>query len=431
MAGQTIPEKILASHAGKPTVKPGETVVVEVDAVVLIDMNFLPGWWADILKVRDPERVIVIFDHLVPARDRQAAEGHTTGREFVARFGIRRFHDAGRDQGICHQVIADQAYAVPGEILLCIDSHTCSAGALNCAGRGMGPAEMIYSLCTGQTWFRVGETVRYDFTGEPGPWVSAKDIFLYQAGKYGDHATQNIEYGGPAMNVLGLDARRTISTMSAELSAEFAIWEPDDTLVEYITPRVKKQVTPVSPDQDAVYADRRTIDLTNLEPHVGLPDTLVHNTVPVTALKETVKLDQCFIGSCANGTLEDLRLAASVVRGRRVASSVRFIVTPGSQQVYRDALRKGYIETLSDAGALVTTSACGACAGLDMGVLGPGEVCITASTRNFKGRMGSDEASIYMGSTLTVAASAIAGEIVDPRDILKEASALSASSERD
>lgn len=430
MAGQTIPEKILAKHAGKPTVTPGETVAVDVSTTVLIDMNFLPGWWADIIKISDPERVVVIFDHLVPANNRQSAGGHATGREFVKRFGIKRFHDAGADQGICHQVIADEAYAVPGEILLCIDSHTCSAGALNCAGRGMGPAEMIFALCTGKTWFRVGETVRYDFVGEPGPWVSAKDIFLYQAGKYGDHANQNIEYGGPAMKVLNLDSRRTISTMSAELSAEFAIWEADDTLMNYVEGILHKKVEPVAPDADATYKERREIDLSTLEPHIGLPDKLVNNTVPVAQFKENVQLSQCFIGSCANGTVEDLRIAASVVKGRQVASTVRFIVTPGSQQVYREAMKKGYIQTLTEAGALVTTSACGACAGLDMGVLGPTDVCLTASTRNFKGRMGSAEAQIYMASPLTVASSAIAGRIIDPREVVKDASAFAASGER-
>jgi 3-isopropylmalate/(R)-2-methylmalate dehydratase large subunit len=416
--GHTITEKILASRAGRDTVRPGDLVVVRVDTVVPLDVSFMTDQWPDVVKIADPERVVVMYDHIVPAKDIQSATAQRLGREFVARFGITRFHDVGPEQGICHQIIADYAYAVPGEVLVCVDSHTCSGGAFNCAARGVGPAELIYALCKGETWFKVGKTVRYELSGTPRPWVSAKDIFLYQAGRYGSHEGQNLEYGGPAMAGLTLDARRTISTMSAELSAEFAIWEPDQKLIDHVRARVRQPFTPVYPDPDADYADVRRIDLGDVEPHIGLPDTLVHNTTPISELRETVKLDQCFIGSCANGTLDDLASAATVVKGKKVAPHVRFIVTPGSQRIYREALKLGYVETLMEAGALVTTSTCGACSGIHIGLLGPGETCLTASTRNFKGRMGSPEAKIYMGSPATVAAAAIAGEIVDPRKVV-------------
>src|SRR5439155_4623660 len=186
----------------------------------------------------------------------------------------------------------------------------------------------------GEIWFKVGETVRYELSGTPRPWVSAKDIFLYQAGKFGSHESQNLEYGGPAMADLTLDARRTISTMSAELSAEFAIWDPDQKLIDHVRSRVTKPFTPVYPDAGAEYADVRPIDLSNIEPQLGLPDTLVHNTIPISELRETVKLDQCFIGSCANGTLDDLASAATVVKGKKAAPHVRFFVTPGSRRIY-------------------------------------------------------------------------------------------------
>lgn len=415
--GSTIIEKILARRAGLSSVTPGDIVVAKVDSAVLIDMNFLAGWWAELNTVWDPERVVIIYDHLVPAKDILSAEAHRRGREFAERFGITRVHDVGRDQGIVHQIIADEGYALPGEILLCIDSHTCSGGAFNAAARGMGPTEMIYVVAKGETWFKVCPTVRYELVGECPPWVTAKDIFLYQAGRFGSHAGESIEYGGPAMQSLNVDQRRTISTMSAELSAEFAIWDTDDVLLDYLRDVGAAEAEPVAADTNAAYKDVRQIDLSQLEPYVGLADTLVNNTIPAAKLDSRIDVDQCFIGSCANGTLEDLRIAASVVDGRSVAGGVRFIVTPGSQTVYREALKRGYIETLVTAGALVTTSACGACAGLDMGVLAAGETCITASTRNFKGRMGSPDARIFVGSPATVAASAISGQIVDPRSL--------------
>lgn len=413
--GLTIAEKILARGAGLDRVRPGDVVTVKVDTAIVLDMNFIPGMWHSVRHMHDPSRVIVIHDHLVPARDVQAAEAMARGRAFVERWKIERFHDAGGDQGIVHQVVADRAYGLPGEILVCCDSHTCSAGMLNCAGRGLGSPELAYVLCKGTSWFKVGETVRYELAGELPPVVSTKDVFLRIASEHGSHAGMNLEYGGPAMARLGLDARRTLSTMAAELSAEFAIWEPDDVLLDYVAERADRPYEPVWPDRDADYRDVRPIDLSALEPYVGLPDTLVHNAQPVTALTEPVKVDQCFIGSCANGTLDDLAAAAAIVAGRRIAPSVRLTVTPGSQHIYREATRRGYVETLVDAGAVVTPSSCGMCAGLTMGALSAGETCLTSSTRNFKGRMGSTEARIFMGSSATVAASALAGEIVDPR----------------
>jgi len=415
--GMTIAEKILARAAGRDSVAPGEIVVVKVDTAVVIDIGFSPGIWRWPVRVWDPDRVVVVHDHLVPAKDVQSAETLQAGRRFVERYGVTRFHDVGRTQGISHQIAADEAYALPGTVLVCVDSHTCSGGALNCCARGIGPAELIYVLCTGETWFRVAPTIRYDFHGQLRRWVTTKDVFLWIAARFGSHANQNLELGGPAMATLGLDARRTLSTMAAEVSAEFALWEPDDTLVEHVRSRTDRPFSPTSPDPDARYLEVRRVELDAVEPHVALPDSVAGNTVPVGELDGTVKLDQCFVGSCANGTLEDLATVAAIVGGKQVAPGMRFIVTPGSQRIYREAAKQGIIATLIEAGCLVTPSACGACAGLDFGVLGPGEVCLTASTRNFKGRMGSPEARIYIGSTATVAASALTGRITDPRAI--------------
>jgi 3-isopropylmalate/(R)-2-methylmalate dehydratase large subunit len=413
----TIAEKILAKKSGRARVEPGDLVTVEVDTVILFDNNFMTNRWREILKVKNPDRLIVVFDHRVPAATQMSATAQRTGREFVARFGIKRFHDVGYAQGISHQLVADHGYGLPGSVLLCSDSHTCSAGVFNCIARGVGQPDIVYAAIKNETWFRVGATVRYELEGRLARAVTMKDAFLHIAGKYGDHATQNVEYGGSGVAMLGINARKTLTTMSAELSAEFATFEPDAVMTDWVRARNPAPFEPVYPDRDAHYAAVRTIDLSRLDPLVAFPDTVIENSHPVAAAAGT-PIDQAFIGSCANGTLDDLQLAAAVLAGRRVSPKVRFIVTPGSQTIYREALKLGVIATLVDAGAVVTPATCGACGGGHMGILGPNETCITASTRNFKGRMGDPTAKIYMGSPATVAASAIAGAITDPREFL-------------
>jgi 3-isopropylmalate/(R)-2-methylmalate dehydratase large subunit len=412
-----IPEKILARAADRDIVTPGDFVTVKIDRAVITDMGFAADGGPKLLKVDDPSKLVMVFDHLVPAKDGQTAEAHAMGKELVRRLGITRVHDYGLDQGICHQVVAEQGYAIPGTVLVCGDSHTCSAGAFNCAARGIGGADMTYASAKGETWFRVGPTVRYDLTGSLPFGVAAKDIFLTIAGRWGEHVNMNLEYGGPALANLSMTQRRTLATMAAELSAEFAIFEPDDTLLSYMKARTTRTFDPVWPDKDAIYLDRRTLDLSALEPLVARPDAVVKNAFPVAETAGT-RIDQAFIGSCANGTLEDLEMAAKVVSGRRVDPNVRLIVTPASSRIFAEAAKLGYIATLAEAGATITNSTCGACAGLHSGVLAAGETCITSSTRNYKGRMGSDQAKIYMGSSATVAASALKGAIADPREFL-------------
>jgi 3-isopropylmalate/(R)-2-methylmalate dehydratase large subunit len=411
--GMTIAEKILARASGAAKIAPGDLAVVNVDLSVMIDLSFSRSSWREVLKVHDPDKVAVVFDHEVPAATRESAAMHARGREFVRRFGIRRFHDVGPAQGISHVVVAENAYALPGTVMACSDSHTCSAGALNCVARGLGAPDLLYAITTGKTWFLVGETVRYDLTGRLAIGVSTKDLFLHIAQEYGDHANQNIEFGGPALAHLSIDARRTLTTMGAELSAEFATFEPDEVLIDYIKARNPAPFEPQYPDADAAYARRETIALDRLEPLVALPDKVMRNAVPVGEVAGE-PIQQAFIGSCANGTIEDIAEAARVLAGRKVAPGVRLIVTPGSQRIFAAAVRAGYVQTLLDAGAVVTPATCGACFGGHMGVLGPGETCITASTRNFKGRMGDITARIYMASPATVAASAAAGHIAHP-----------------
>jgi len=411
-------EKILARHSGRSGVRAGDLVVCSVSKAIQLDIGYATGVDQIPEKIDNPDIVAVILDHTVPAPTINDANAHMKAREFVKKFNIKRFFDIG-NHGICHQVILENGLALPGEILTCTDSHTCASGAFNCAARGVGPVEMLQIICTGKTWFKVPPTIRFVLTGEKPPNVFGKDIFLHIAGTYGSAEGFCVEFAGDGVRSLTIDDRATIATMCAEISAEFALFEADEVIVRYLKGITNEPFEPVTSDEDAEFADVRYIDLSSLKPYVSKPDYIPHNTVEIDRLGERVKIDQAFIGSCANGKLEDLRIAAEIVKGRKVAPGVRFIVTPASQNVYKEAVRRGYVSTLVEAGAIVTNSTCGACYGGHMGVLGAGEVCITSSTRNFKGRMGSPEAKIYIGSSATVAASALAGYITDPSGVLE------------
>ncbi|MEV6096930.1 aconitase/3-isopropylmalate dehydratase large subunit family protein [Nocardia sp. NPDC051981] len=412
--GMTMIENLLARKAGVPRVRPGDIVTVDVDMCVLIDLQFATLWQQP-RRIHDPRKVAVVMDHAVPAPSLKDAAGGPKARKFVADFGIEHFYDVGR-HGICHQVIAENGLARPGEVLACTDSHTCAGGAYNTAARGLGPAEVYSILCTGATWFELAPTVRYELTGALPAEVSGKDVFLYLADTYGDATNQNLEFGGAGLPTVPLNDRRTIATQAAEISADFATFGVDELLREFLAARGVTDFVAAAADSDAEYADIRTIDLSGLEPYVARPGTVSRNGIPVSQV-EPRRIDQAFIGSCANGQLDDLRIAAQILRGRTVAPGVRLLVTPASQQVYRDAMRLGYLQDIADAGGVVTNSTCGACFGYHMGVVGPGEVCLTSSTRNFTGRMGSTEAEIYMAAPATVAASAITGYITDPRSV--------------
>jgi 3-isopropylmalate/(R)-2-methylmalate dehydratase large subunit len=414
--GMTMAEKILARHSGQTTVRPGDIVVCEVDKVVQIDLVFSAS--AEMPKrIADANKIAIILDHAVPAPTVGDAEGQAIAREFARRFGIEKFFDIGR-HGICHQVILENGLALPGQILTCADSHTCASGAFNCVARGMGPLEMLQIMCTGKTWYQAAPTVKFELRGRKPRNVFGKDIFLHLAGIAGSVEGHNIEFAGPGIEGLPLDDRATLATMGAELSAEFVTFPVDATAIAHLRTLTDEPFEPANSDADADYAAIYEVDLSQLRPCLAKPDFIPRNTLPVADLNEKVAIDQAFVGSCANGKLEDLRIAALMVRGRKVASGVRFIVTPASQRVLKEAVRRGYVETLLEAGAVVTNSTCGACYGGHMGVLGAGEVCITSSTRNFKGRMGSPSARIYMASSATVAASAVAGHICDPTALL-------------
>lgn len=413
--GATTIEKILARTSGKDVVRPGEVAVCRPDVVLHIDLPMaIEGAWYKPKKIFDPDRVAMIFDHAVPSPTIKDASAMSEGRRMAKEFGLKRVFDVGR-HGISHVVAAENGLARPGELLVCADSHTCASGGLNCAGRGAGIPDTLQAMTKGIVWYPVTPTIRYEFKGRLNPMVSGKDVFFHIAQTWGGHGNTSIEYGGPGLKSLTVADRRTIATMSAEVGAEFALFDYDELTAEYLKGRLDRPATPAQADKDADYLDVRTLDLADVEPYLILPDSIPLNGKRFSEFKDRIRIDQAFIGSCANGLIEDLRVAAAIVRGRKVADGVRFIVTPGSQAVYLQAVREGLVETLVEAGAVVTNSTCGACLGYHMGVLAPGEICITASPRNFKGRMGSSDAQVYLGSPATVAASALAGVISDPR----------------
>ena len=408
--GMTSIEKILTSHSDQREVKPGDVVVVDVDVAVFFD------WMRpDVTRIADPDKLVLLHDHQVPAPTIQAANNAKQMREFVEKFGVKNYFPVGA-HGICHVLVAQEGFALPGKILANADSHTCSSGALNCLARGVGPSEMTYILCKGQTWYMVGPTTRVNLEGELPERVYPRDVIHYIPGQYGDFAGRNLEWHGDGLTNIGMDGRLTMATISAELSAEFSLFPYDSVLEEYLQGRAKWPFEPAYPDSDADYDQVIDVDLSSLEPQVVLPGKVAWNSRSVREVAGQ-KVDQAFIGSCANGRLSDFAIAAEIVKGRSVAPGTRFIVTPGSQAILLEAVRSGYVETLMQAGAVVTSSTCGACYGGHMGLLADDEVCITASTRNFQGRMGSPKAKVFMGSPATVAASAVAGVITDPRDL--------------
>jgi 3-isopropylmalate/(R)-2-methylmalate dehydratase large subunit len=364
-------------------------------------------------EVFDPERVLVILDHYFPAPTEQMARGHVMARELAERFEIRHFLG---HAGICHQVLCERGHILPGELVFGTDSHSTTYGALGAAGNGIGLTEMTYVLATGQLWLRVPPTIRFDLEGELSDAVMSKDVVLHLAGVFGTEVAQYraIEYAGSAARRMTIASRMTLANMGAELGAKFAFFAADARTREYLAARVGAEVPRFGPDPDAVYEAVHRVEVGGLEPQIACPSN-PGNVRRISEL-EGVRVHQAFLGSCTNARLEDLAVAARILRGRKVSDRTRLIVTPASHQVHLDATRAGYTEVLLAAGAHITASGCGACPGGHNGVVGPGEVCVSSTNRNFRGRMGSPEAEVYLASPASVAAAAVAGQIVDPRE---------------
>lgn len=413
----TMAEKVLARASGRDAVSPGEYVTAAVDRMMAHEAfaaccGILQS--TGVSKFHDPDRVVVVIDHWFPAPNVQYARVHAVCRHYAKKFGVRNYLGPA---GICHQVMAEQGLIRPGDLVLGTDSHSTTYGALGAAGAGIGLTEMAWVLATGSLWMRVPPTIRFRLTGRPGVALMSKDIILHIAGRFTTEVAQyaSVEFTGPVAEAMTVPSRMTMSNMGVEIGAKFAFFPADAKTAEYLRGRLDGEPPTFGPDPDAHYAAGYEVDVSRLEPQVACPDD-PGNVHPVSAVAGT-KVDQFFLGSCTNARLEDLEVAARILRGYRVHPSSRLIVTPASRQVYLDALKAGYLEALAEAGAVITPAACGACPGSHMGILAPGEVCLSTTNRNFKGRMGSPDAQVYLASPATVAASAIAGQITDPREL--------------
>lgn len=415
--GMTMAEKILARASGLASVAPGDTVTARADKVMAHEAFTLCALQLAKLGVRelfDPERVLVILDHYFPAPSERMARGHVLARELAARYGVHHFLG---HAGICHQVLTERALVRPGELVFGSDSHSTTYGAIGAAGTGIGLTEMTWLLATGELWLRVPPSIRFVLGGQLTDGVFAKDVVLHLAGRFGTEVAsyRAIEYAGPLASELSVASRMTMANMGVELGAKFAFFAADAKTRAFLEPAAGEPVPGFGPDADAVYEASHAVDVTGLEPQVACPHN-PGNVKPVSALAGT-PVQQAFLGSCTNARLEDLAVAAAVLQGRSVHPDTRLIVTPASHRVHLEATRAGYVETLLAAGAHVTASGCGACPGGHNGVVGPGEACISSTNRNFRGRMGSAEAQVYLASPATVAASAVAGRIADPREL--------------
>jgi 3-isopropylmalate dehydratase large subunit len=413
----TLTEEIFSRKVGR-RVEAGEIVVAPVDYAMSHD-NTTPLAIESLRKlgrpVWDPDRVIIIFDHMVPAPTTAAAELHRTIRAFIAEYGITNVFT----EGISHQVLVEKGFILPGSLVVGADSHSITYGALGCFGTGMGSTDVAVIYGTGRSWFRVPQTVRVELGGSLPYGVYTKDVCLALARQLDvDGATYlALEYGGEAVRQMEISERMTLANMSIEMGAKAGLVEPDERTLAYVKPRAREPFEPVYPENPR-YLDTVELDVSSLEPQVACPHE-VSNVVPVHEVEGT-QLDQVFIGTCTNGRLDDIEIAAQVLHGRTVHPDVRLVVTPASREVYLEALRRGHIQTLMEAGAQVTNAGCGPCIGRHQGVLAGHERALTTQNRNFKGRMGDATSELYLGSPATAAASALAGHITDPRPYLHE-----------
>ncbi len=415
--GRTFAEKALARAAGLDDVRAGDLIDVSPNVMLSHDNS------AAIRRIFEetgapriayPERVAITLDHAVPAPTTKHAQNHAEIREWVRAQGITHFYEVGR--GICHQVLSEEAVVLPGETIFGADSHTTHFGWMGAFGAGIGRTEMAALWATGELWVRVPESMRITLAGSLPPWVTAKDLCLRLLGDLGADGGlyRSVEFAGEALASLSVESRMVIPNMMAEFGAKNAYLPPDRAVFDYLEPRRTRDYTPLYPDPDAEYVAEYTLDVSALEPQVAQPHR-PDRVVPLSAVAGQ-PIQQAFLGTCTNGRLEDLRAAAEVLRGQRVRC--RMIVIPASSQVYRDALREGIIETLLEAGAAIGTPGCGPCMGNHMGVPAPDEVTISSANRNFRGRMGTPDAPVYLASPYVVAASAVCGHIADPREVV-------------
>ncbi len=416
----TITEKILARAAGQDKVKPGEFITCPLDLVLANDitgpiaLEEFGKMGAE--KVFDPGKIVLVADHATPNKDIKAATNTKLLRDFAHQQGIDQFYE-GPGGGIEHIILPQKGLVRPGQVVVGADSHTCTYGALGAFATGVGSTDAAAAMALGECWFRVPESLKFVFTGKPNKWVSGKDLILYTIGQIGVDGARYMamEFAGPLIENLPMAERFTICNMAIEAGAKSGIIAPDRTTLEWVSQRTDKNAKVFSSDANAEYARVYEFNADDIEPQVAFPH-LPENTRGISEVGDIV-IDQAVIGACTNGWLEDLRVAAEILRGRQVAEGVRCIVIPGSHQIHLQATKEGLVETFLEAGCLVSTPTCGPCLGMHMGVLAAGERAIATTNRNFVGRMGHPDSEIYLASPAIAAASAIMGKICSPEEL--------------
>ncbi len=413
----TISEKILAKASGKKEVSAKDFVEAEIDLAMSHDNTILVSKTFKKFKkekVWNPNKIVIALDHRSPANEEKTAANHRVIRNFVKSQKIKKFYDVG--EGICHQLLPERGHVEPGMLIVGTDSHTTTYGALGAFSTGIGATDMAAVWKEGKLWFKVPETIKINISGKISKYISSKDIILHIISKIGaDGANyKSCEFYGNVVKEISIEGRMCIANQSMEMGAKAAIIPADKKTFDYIYPKIKSYCT-IRADKECEYQEEFNFDITDLDPQIACPHE-VDNVKSISDVEE-MKIDQAVLGSCTNGRLEDLKIAANIIKGKHVSKNVRFLIIPASRLVYLEGLKKGYIQTLIKAGATILNAGCGPCLGLHQGVLGDGEVVMSTTNRNFKGRMGSPKSEIYLGSPATVTASAIKGKITNPRDI--------------
>ena len=417
--GMTMTQKILAAHAGLDSVVAGQLIEAKLDVVMANDITgpmALPIFREMAENVFDKDKVVLVPDHFTPNKDIKSAENSKAIREFARAQGLTWYFEQGKS-GVEHAILPEAGVVVGGECIIGADSHTCTYGALGAFSTGVGTTDIATGMATGELWFKVPSAMKFVLTGKPGPYVSGKDIIIHIIGKIGvDGALyKSMEFVGDGIRYLTMDDRFTIANMAIEAGGKNGIFPVDDLTRAYMKEHSKRPFVEYEADADAEYDEEYTIDLSTLKPTVAFPH-LPENTKTIDEVGN-VKIDQVVIGSCTNGRMDDLRIAAKILEGKKVAKGLRVIVIPATQQIYLDAMEEGLIRTFIEAGAVVSTPTCGPCLGGYMGVLAEGERCVSTTNRNFVGRMGHVESEVYLASPAVAAASAITGKISGPDEI--------------
>lgn len=419
--GMTMTQKILAAHCGLDKVEAGQLIMTDLDLVLGNDITspvaineFEKNSFN---KVFDNKKIAMVMDHFVPNKDIKAAMQTKQCRTFAKAFNIEHYYDVG-DMGIEHALIPEKGLAAPGELIIGADSHTCTYGALGAFSTGIGSTDMAAGMATGKCWFKVPSAIKFTLTGELRKGVSGKDLILYIIGKIGvDGALyRSMEFTGSGLHSLSMDDRFAMANMAIEAGAKNGIFDVDEKTLEYVNGRVNREFNVYKADEDAVYDEEYVINLNEIVPTVACPH-LPENTKPASELNDIVP-DQVVIGSCTNGRISDMKCAAEILKGKKVAKNIRCIIIPATQQVYKECIKEGYMEIFIDAGCAVSTPTCGPCLGGYMGILADDEIAVATTNRNFIGRMGAKTSKVYLASPAVAAATAVAGHIVDPREVL-------------